>query len=342
MSQERTLDVSWGAIFKIALVGLLAYVAYLVKDILILTLFAVIISVLLEPIIEFLQRRKIPRGPATIIVYLAIFGLIILLIYSFAAIFVTEIQKFIQIFPEYFEKLSPFLRGIGLKAFENVETSIEFLNKSLERILSGFLGTVSAIFGGLFATVYVITIALFLSLEEGVVERALVLLFPKKYENFVLNLWHRCQKKISGWFLSRIIASIFVGGAAYFSFLIIGTKYPFILGFLAGILDFVPIVGPIITGIIVAVLVSLDSVSKAIIAIIAITVIHQLEGNLLTPILTKKLVNVSPVVVLLALVIGGELLGILGAILAIPLAGIITEFLKEFLEKRRNEGIAAG
>jgi len=211
------------------------------------------------------------------------------------------------------------------------------INKSVETMAASFLGAVAAIFGGIFSTLYVVTIAIFISLEEKGVEKSLSLLFPKKYEVYALNLWERCQKRVSGWFLSRILASIFVGVVSYIAFLILNVKYPLTLGLLAGILNFIPIIGPLITGIFIFIIISLSSALKAIFAVIAFTLIQQIENNILTPLLTKRFVELSPVLVLISLVVGGKLLGILGAILAIPLAGILSEFIKDFLAKRREE-----
>ena len=106
---------------------------------------------------------------------------------------------------------------------------------------------------------------------------------------------------------------------------------------LAGSLNFIPVVGPILAGILIFLIVSLDSIPRAIWALVAFILIQLIEGNILTPILTKKFIGLPPVLVLISLSIGGKLWGILGAILAIPLAGIIYEFLKDFLEKRKVE-----
>ncbi|HDZ54181.1 MAG TPA: AI-2E family transporter [Candidatus Nealsonbacteria bacterium] len=337
MNGSRVLDISLGTIFKIAFIALLFYIIYLIRDILILSIFALIISILFNPIIDFLQRKRIPRVLAVIFVYIGIFGLISLLIYSLASLFFVEIQKFSQGLPEYFETISPPLKSLGVEAFEDIESFIGLLNKSVETIAASFLGAVSAIFGGIFSTIYVVTIAIFLSLEEKGVEKSLSLLFPKKYETYVLHLWARCQRKVSGWFLSRILASIFVGGVVYVAFLILNVKYPLTLGLLAGVLNFIPIIGPIVTGILIFVIISLDSTLRAIFALVAFTLVQQIENNILTPLLTKRFVALSPVIVLISLVIGGKLLGILGAIFAIPLAGILSEFLKDFLAKKKEE-----
>jgi len=337
MNHEKILDISWGTIFKIAITFLLFYVLYLVKDILIWIIFASILSVLFNPAIDFLQRKKIPRVLGVIFVYVGVFGIISLLIYLTVPLFIREIQQFLQIFPQYFEKISPPLKGLGIQAFESLEQLITTFGKTLERMATNIFNALFTIFGGIFSTLFVITIAIFLSLEEEAVERSLGLLFPKKYEVFALDLWEKCQRKISGWFGARIVACLFVGILTYFALFLFNVKYPFVLALLAGALSFIPIVGPILTGILIFLIISLDSISRAIFALIAFTLIEQIENNILTPILTKKFIGLPPVLVLISLAIGGKLWGILGAILAIPLTGIIYEFLKDFLQKRKAE-----
>jgi len=337
MNGEKVLDISWGTIFKIAIALFSFYFLYLIRDILILTIFALIFSVLFNPAIDFLQRKKIPRVLAIIFVYIGVFGIISFLIYLTASLFVQEIQQFLQIFPQYFEKISPPLKSLGVEAFESFETLTKTFQDWFLRASSNIFSALVSIFGGIFSTLFIITISIFLSLEENLVERSLIFLFPKKYENFVLDLWKKCQIKVSGWFGTRIIACLFVGVFSYFAFFLFNVKYAFLLSLLAGSLNLIPIIGPILTGILIFLIVSLDSISRAIFALIAFILIQQIEGNILTPILTRKFIGLSPVLVLISLAIGGKLWGILGAILAIPLAGIIFEFLKEFLEKRKRE-----
>ena len=337
MNGEKVLDISWGTIFKIAIALFSFYFLYLIRDILILTIFALIFSVLFNPAIDFLQRKKIPRVLAIIFVYIGVFGIISFLIYLTASLFVQEIQQFLQIFPQYFEKISPPLKSLGVEAFESFETLTKTFQDWFLRASSNIFSALVSIFGGIFSTLFIITISIFLSLEENLVERSLIFLFPKKYENFVLDLWKKCQIKVSGWFGTRIIACLFVGVFSYFAFFLFNVKYAFLLSLLAGSLNLIPIIGPILTGILIFLIVSLDSISRAIFALIAFILIQQIENNILTPILTRKFIGLSPVLVLISLAIGGKLWGILGAILAIPLAGIIFEFLKEFLEKRKRE-----
>jgi len=102
-------------------------------------------------------------------------------------------------------------------------------------------------------------------------------------------------------------------------------------------MDIVPVLGPIFSGLIIITLTVLSSPAKAFLILIALILIQQIEGNVITPILTKKMVGLPAILVLTALLIGGKLWGILGAILTIPLVGVIYEFLRDYLQKRKEE-----
>lgn len=336
MQENKTLDISWGTILKIAITTLLLYIIYQIKDLLIWFLFALIISVLFNPVIDFLKKLKIPRVLAVILVYVVFFGLLTLLVYAIAPMFVYEIQQFTQFVPQYFEKVSPTLRDLGLKAFENIEVFIETIKKSLDKITTNVFNALVVIFGGIFTTIFIIILSIFLSLEEKGVEKALSYFFPKKYENYALSLWRRCQRKISNWFLVRVLACLFVGAVSLVVFLLFKTPYPFTLGFIAGALNFIPVVGLLLTAILLFIMVSLDSLLKAVFVVVAYILIQVIENNILTPLLLRKFIDLSPVLILMALAIGGVLWGVLGGILAIPIAGILSEFLKDFLEKRKE------
>jgi predicted PurR-regulated permease PerM len=254
-------------------------------------------------------------------------------------LFISEIQQFSQLLPQYFEKISPPLRKLGIQAVEDIETFVALLRIILEKMTANILNILFLIFGGIFASIFILANAVFLSLEEKGIERTLILLFPQKYDSYVLPLLKRCQKRVSSWFLTRVLSCVFVGVVTYIALLIFKTPYPFSFGLIAGVLNFIPIVGPMITGILLFVIISLGSMFKAVFVLIVFTLIQQIEGSILIPILSRKLIGLSPVLVLLSLAIGGALWGFLGAVLAVPLAGILVEFLKDFLKKKKEEDV---
>jgi len=334
---QTFLDISWNTIFKIAIASLGFYLIYLVKDILVWFIFALIISVLFNPAINFLQRLKVPRALAVIFIYIAIFGVLGLTIFLTAPNFFSEIQQFSQLFPQYFERIAPPLRGLGIEAFESMENFTQAIGLTLQNASSSILNALALFFGGIGSTFFILTIALFLSLEEKGVEKTVGLLTPKKYEAYVLSLWEKSQNKVSGWFGSKLLTCLYVGIATFIALYLFKVKYALSLSLLAAVLDFIPILGPIIAGAIAFIFLALDSWVKAVFFLVAFILIQQIEGAIVAPVLTKKFVGIPPVLVLLSVAIGGKLLGILGAVLAIPLIGILFEFLRDFLKRKKEE-----
>lgn len=337
MNEEKILDISWGTIFKIGIAVVLFYFIYLLKDILIWFVFALIISVLFNPAIDFLQRKKVPRSLAVIFVYISSFGILGFSIYQIVPLFISEIQQFLQFFPQYFENIASPLKDLGIDAFQSVEEFNVSLSSILESIRADIFSVFFIIFGGIFSTFFIFSVAIFLSLEEGGMEKVIKILTPKKYEAYTLDLWVRCQNKVSGWFGARILSSIFVGLATYLALRLFEAEYAISLAFFAGVTNIVTILGPILAGVVITILVAFQSWTKAIFILAAFFLIQQIEGNIITPILTKRFIGLPPVLVLISVIIGAKLWGVLGAILAIPIIGILFEFSKDFLKKRKEE-----
>jgi len=337
MTSQKNLDISWGAIFKVSFTFFVFYVIYLIKDILILIGFSLIISILFNPLINILKRKGFSRFLATILVYTVFFVLLSFFIFLIAKALVSEGQRFGQAFNEYFLKIAPPLKSLGFKAFESMDVFTRKLQDWLVSISSSIFGAVITFFGGVFSTFTIFVLAIFFSLEEKGIDRMIQLFFPKKYENYFLNLFEKSQQKISGWFGGRVLSCIFVGFLTFLAGYIFKIKYAATFGVLGGILDIIPFIGPIVAGVILFAVAALDNFLKGIFILVTFFLIHQIEGYILTPFLTKKFIGLPPLLVLISLMIGGKLWGVLGAILVIPFVGIIYEFSKEFLIEKKNQ-----
>jgi predicted PurR-regulated permease PerM len=335
-NEDVKLDISWGVIFKLALAFFVFYIVYLIRDILLLILFGLIISVLFDPAIDFLQKFRLSRTVSVFLVFVFIFGILGLLVYTISPIFVTEIQQFTQLFPIYFEKIAPYLSGLGFDSFQNMQTFTDALRDWLVNASSSIFSSIAAVFGGIFLVLTVFTIAIFISLEERGIEKMICLVLPKKYENICLDLWHNSQRKISGWFAARLIDMAIVGVMTALACGALDIKYPVLFGLLAAVTDLIPFVGPLLTGVIITVFALLTSVEKAVIIATVFWLIHTIEGSFLTPLIAKKFIDFPAILVLISILIGEKLWGPVGAILAIPLFGILLDFTRDFLETNKD------
>lgn len=337
----KFLDISWGMIFKISITVIFIYFLYLIKDLIIWFIFALVLSILFEPVIGLLTRRKIPRVFAVVFTYLFFFGIFGYASYASLPFIVSEIRDFSAGFPQqipiFFEKISPTFEQLGINTFENFDVFLANFQKPLEEMTKNIFSILIVFFGGIMAAFFTIGMALFISLEEGLMEKFLTLFFPKKYEDYLLNLWNKSKEKVIGWFLMRVIGVIFIGISSYIAFKILNVNYPVSLAAVNGVFDFVPIIGPLVASILIFIVVALDNFLKAIFVLVAIILIQLIENTVLFPILSRRMISVPPIIVLVGLFIGGKLWGVLGAIILVPLVAILFEFLKDFFKEKKEE-----
>lgn len=335
--EKKLFDVSWSFCFKIVLTILFFYFLFLIKNLIILFIFALVLSVLFNFFIDFLEKIKIPRLLATIVVYFGIVFIFILFIYQFCPLLISEIKELAFSLPFYFQKINEFLEktiaGFKLDFQFLLESLKENLGKITENIFIGFV----VFFGGFNALILIFFLAFFMSLQRQFLEKLLINIAHPKYHSYLLNLASQVKRRVNRWFIARLVGVIFVTILTFIVFTLLNIKYALILSLLFGIFDFVPIIGPIIAGIIIVSIIMLDSFPQALVVLIILVIIQQLENILLFPFLFKKFIDLPPVLVLIALGIGATLGGVLGAILSIPLIGIIFEIIKDYLKFRRQQ-----
>ena len=233
------------------------------------------------------------------------------------------------------------MQNIGIDLTESLGSFTKFLVGGLQESSKGVLNALMAFFGGISSTAFILAIAFFISLEDKALEKFLVLVSPKKYEDQIAAFFTMAQSKVAGWFGARILACLFVGIGSFIVFYIFGIKYALMLALVSAFLNFIPYIGPLFTFLILTLFILVSSGSWLVVmyVLISIVVVQMIENWILTPLLMKKMINIPPVLVLISLVMGAKLFGFLGAIFAVPVCGIFYEFIKELLEKKKQEEV---
>ena len=188
MDQESILNISWGTIFKICLAVISLYILYLIRDIVVWFIFALVISVLFNFLIDPLEKRKIPRAIGAGVSYLSIFVLLSFFIYKTAPVFLFEIKEFTQNIPQYLEQIAPFLQKFGILVSQNSQSLAQTLGVNLEKAGGNIFNALFSIFGGAFSTIFIISLAFFISLEKGLVERILTTFFSSGHHKYLRHL----------------------------------------------------------------------------------------------------------------------------------------------------------
>ena len=329
-------EISPKTIFWVLGVGVLAVLIYMVRDIIAVLIFAIIIASALEPILRYAQSKKIPRLLSLVVIYLLFFIFFAALIYIFLPLVLDQLRDFFQNYPTYFGKIEEaagvitFLPGLS----GNIH---ELLSQLTEQIpsLTSLISYISAIFGGILSFVVVLVVSFYLSISQNALDNFLRAILPPQFEIYIHGLWVRAQYKMGRWLQAQILLSFIMALIVGLGLWILGVKYAFLVAVVAGVLEIVPYVGPIVSGGLATLLALSQSPILGLWTLIFFIVAQQLEGHILVPLLIKKLVGLNPVAVILAILVGAKLGGILGILLAVPIAAVIDEFFDD-LAKRKS------
>ncbi len=341
--KEHGIQVGTGTVVKILLILVLFAVIFILRDIVLILLMSIVIASAIEPATGFLMRRRIPRLFSVILVYLsviiALFGIVFFLLLPL----LTESSDFLRNVPVYFNA-STVATSINHNSFLssqpivdslrnsiNLQDVINQINDTVTTISSNTFGSVAKVFGGILSLLVVFILSFYLSVEEDGVGKFLKIVTPLRHERYVISLWKRSQRKIGLWMQGQLVLAVIIGMLVYLGLTIVGVPNPLILAVLAAAFEIIPLFGPILASV-PAIMISFVSggFSLAILVVGLYIIIHQFENQLIYPLVVKKVVGVSPVVSIVALLAGWELLGFLGVVLSVPVASVLIEFFDDY------------
>lgn len=339
------IDLSTKIVIKATIVILGLWFLYLVRDIAALLFLSVILTATLDPAIDWMSKRKIARPFGVFIIYIAMF-LIIGLFFSFIIPpLLSQLKDFSQNLPVYGEALSRTFQGveqyaqsygIQFSSHDFLQNTIGTLSQSSSQIFSTTVG----VFTFFISILVVLALTFYMSVKEDGMSKFLVSITPKAHQEYVVSVSNRIKEKIGKWLGGQLLLMLIIFILDFIALSIFGIPYALILALLAGFLEIVPYLGPIISATLASIVGFLISPVTGLIVLGVLTVIQQLESHVIVPQLMKKVVGLNPIIVILVLLIGAKLGGTLGAILAVPIAtavGVIVGDLVNRNEKKEVE-----
>ena len=338
MMDQKGIDISWGTLWRVLFMLVLATTLFVARDILIALFLAIVISSALDPIVSWLEKKRIPRILSTLGIYIVLLLFIALLAYAILPIALSELNNLLGHLGKYSGTLFEFIDTSGF-----IQSINEALSKVTNLLLSGstsLLEVGTKFLGSLTTAVSVFVLSFYLTVGKDGVEKFLAAILPSIYEERVMDLYGRIRKKIGRWFSGQIVLSLGVGLLVFIGLSVLGVKYSLILGIVAAIFELVPYVGPIFSGSLAVLVALTDSVTLALYVLVLYIIIQQLENNVLVPAVTKLTTDLQPVVILIALLIGAQAFGFIGLVLAVPAAVLLQELLEDWARsKARRRGL---
>ncbi|OGZ01987.1 MAG: hypothetical protein A2946_00180 [Candidatus Liptonbacteria bacterium RIFCSPLOWO2_01_FULL_53_13] len=332
--ERRIYEISWVSLWRVLFFVAFASVMYLGLRILIALFLAVVISSGLEFIVNFFERRGIPRPLSVILIFLFAALAVILTVYAVIPRMLVEVNS---VFSGIAKSTPATWWGplVSIRATESFNSVITTISNRFFASTSSPFDTFSQVLGGFALAVSVIASAFYLSLSRDGVERFICAVFPLDYQENALRIYTRAIARIGRWFRTQILLSLIMGALVLVALLILGVKYAFLIALLTAFFEIVPYVGPIVSGSIAVLAALLTSPSLALYTLIVFLVIHQIENHILVPLLLGRNIGLHPVIVIIALLIGLEVGGFLGVLISVPAAVVIQEIAEGWAAGRR-------
>lgn len=348
MDKQFSISITPGTIITAIVIGACSYAIWVLRGLVLLVLTAIVIASAIEPGVNFFVKKRIPRVLAVLVMYLVVFGVLFGLIYFFFPPVLDDMQGFLSTIPQYLDTLNlpasitnlsnfaPPASGNGSQTQSVLNTLFTF-RTAFADTSEGAFRLLSTFFGGIFSLVLVVVLSFYFAVQETGVEDFLRVVTPAKQEEYVAGLWRRAQRKIGLWMQGQLLSSLIGGVITYLGMLILGVPYALLLAVFTAILMLIPIFGSFIAAFpAVVIAFSSGGVTLALIVAGLYLIVNQFESHLVHPLVVNKVVGIPPLLIILALIVGGELTGFLGVLLAIPLAAALREFLSDFAQGKHE------
>lgn len=345
LNQPISITITAGAIFKTILILLFFYFLYVIRDVVLVLLTSIVLASAIEPGTRWFMKRKIPRTPSVIIVYLLIVAILVSIFYIFLPPLIDDIQDMSRTIPAYFQSSELAGKFEGIPAFESIYNSISQnfsgsdiitkVGQTLTGATAGVLSVASSVFGGLVSLLLIIVISFYLAVQDDGVASFLQIVSPQKNEKYVIDLWRRSQKKIGLWMQGQLLLGLIIGILTYLGLSILGVSNAMFLAVIAAVFELIPIFGSIFAAIPGIAFALIDGgVSLGLFALGLYLIIQQFESQLIHPLVVKKIVGIPALVAIIAIVIGAKVAGFLGILLSVPIAAVVMEIINDIDKKK--------
>ncbi len=338
MSATRVMINTIAVLFILAM----AWVLFQIRSIILLLVIGIILAGAIEPLVFRLRRRGLSRGQSIMLVYVILIALVGLGIYLLVPPLIRQVSALNEAVPSIFETLrqqalesdNSFIRRAGYQTLWNIENAYNGLRDRPNIEQEQAVGVATSVIGILFTIITTLIVAFYWMTEKATIKRVMLGLFSYERRDRAHAIWDEIEYKIGGWTRGQLLLMLIIGfcsGAFYYG---IDLRFWLALGIWAGITEAIPFIGPFIGGGTAALIALAESPQKALIVIGFTIALQQIEGAVLVPRVMRNAVGMSPLTVVLAVLVGGVLIGPLGSLLAIPVGAAVQVLVQNLLRLR--------
>ena len=343
-SRDITVKITAGTVVTTVLVLAGAALLWYLRNEVLMILTAVVIASSMEPGIRALNRWGMHRVLAVVAIYLTVIAVVASIIVFFIPPVLDDAANFLARLPDTLHALDASTAGkSSVLPISDISSLLSSANiaRSLSSTLGGSAGgavtAVSTFFGGALSFILVVVFSFYFCVQETGVEDFLHVVSPMAYHDYIMSLWKRAQEKIGKWMQGQFLLGLLVGTLIYLGLVILGMPFALLLAVLAAICELIPVFGQIlmlVPGVVIAFTAGGPQLALEVGCLFII--VHQFESHLFYPLVVKKVIGMPPLMVILALVVGGKMAGFVGVLLAVPLATVLREFINDIEHSRHS------
>lgn len=307
----------------IFLIGL--WFIYSILDIVLLLFVSFVLMSALRPMVEWLAKRHFPRAVSLILTYIVFFGIFGGTLVSVIPSLVYQMTKFSQAFPNLISQIIP-----------NLSFDIASITRQLAPIGENLIKLTVGLFSNIITLVTILVFTFYLSLERKKAQEHLKNIFGDQIGDSIMTLLSSIESRLGSWIQGQVILMLTIGVLTYIGLSILRIDYALPLAIIAGFLEIVPTIGPILSAV-PSVLIALTiSPILAVSTAAMYFIIQQLENNLIVPLVMRSSVGLSPIITIICLMVGARVAGVGGAILAVPVFLVLQEIVVWFMKNKSD------
>jgi predicted PurR-regulated permease PerM len=340
-SEQKTL-ILW-TIWMTALAVIVLWTAFLIRDILLLIYVSGLLAMGFSPIVRLIERQKVlpigtrrfPRWLAILVLYVVILGTVVGIAAMILPPLVDQAQALWKALPGMFERGEDFLiaRGVLTERLTWRQAVEQAPLPGGGEAVGTIFTAISGVIGGLFGLVTILILTFYFLVEAGQLRRTLLGLFHRDERTRVAIASREITVKVSAWLGGQLLLAAIIGATSAIGLWLLGIPFFYVLALISAVGELIPVVGPILAAIPAIAVAGSVSLQKVLLVTIFFVLQQQFENHVLVPKVMERQVGVSAVTVILALLIGGKLMGITGAILAVPTAAILQVVFAEWIAR---------
>ncbi len=290
---------------------------------------AMIISYILNPIVNLLHERKVPRTLAILLIYALFISVVSVIVMNVVPMFMKQLRELNEYLPEITSKVQMFVDGVyenkelpfGIR--EAFETAMIQLEETLTQGMTNMIQTIGSTISMFFIALIVPFVAFYMMKDIKLIEKTVLALIPRKHRKGSIRLLLDIDKALGNYVRGQFIVCFVIGLMAYIGYWLIDLPYPLLLASGVAVFNIVPYLGPFLGAAPALIMASTISLKMVLMVALVNLVIQALESNVVSPQVVGRSLEMHPLVIIFALLVGGEVAGIVGLILAVPFFAVV-------------------